>query len=67
MNIPERVLGSLRILSKHFSNEEMNVALKMLENKGLQPAVDEIQSRVGGFVKADFVNLRPSKPGRQIK
>ena len=29
----------------------------------LQPPVDKLQSAVGGDVKADFVSLRPAKPG----
>lgn len=38
----------------------------MPENKGLQPSVDKVQGLVGGYVKADFVNLRPAILGGGI-
>ena len=36
---------------------------KTLKNRGLQPPVDKVQARVGGDVKPDFDNLRPSNLG----
>ena len=38
----------------------------MLKNRGLQPLVDKVQGLVGGFVKADFANLRPANLGGGI-
>ena len=36
---------------------------KKLKNRGLQPPVDKVQGLVGGFVKADFANLKPANLG----
>lgn len=35
----------------------------MPENTGMQLTVDKVQGVVGGFVRADFVNLEPSNLG----
>ena len=39
------------------------ICSKMLKNRGLQPPVDKVQGLVGGFVKADFANLKPANLG----